>query len=267
MGKKVQFQESTKKEVQSIIKQYYRNIIAPIDDMWEKAIIGTSNYYRIISDSETVGYFCLDTAETLLQYFIRDEFLSKSQEIFKYILKKYNIKKGFVGTNDIRSLLLFLDFNKEVYTHTFLYRDIQKIDRVCPIKDIKVLTATEKDLQNVIEYHINSLNMEESWIKPYCSDLIRRGELILFIKGPEIIGIGEMRQSETQEEYTHLGVTVAKEYRKRGVASYILSYLKKECYRLRMIPICSTTIDNIISQKTIENAGFFAYHRILEVML
>lgn len=266
MSKEVQIKKSTKGEIKNIVEEYYKDITAPIDDMWENAIIGISDYYKVMRDSEVLGYFCLNQEGTLLQYFIRDEFISKSKEIFKYILEQYNIPKGFIGTNDIKSLALFLDFNKKVCTHTFLYKDIERTDIISPIKGIKILTATEEDLQKVMDYHINSLNMKGRWIKPYCSGLIAKGQIILFIKNQKIIGIGEKRRSETQEKYAHLGVTVAKEYRSKGVGSFILSYLKKECYRNRMIPICSTSIDNVASQKTIMKAGFFAYHRILEVM-
>ena len=52
--------KTTKQEISKTIKEYYENLIAPMDDMWEGAIIGISNYYRIVLNNDDAGYFCLD---------------------------------------------------------------------------------------------------------------------------------------------------------------------------------------------------------------
>ncbi len=255
----------TKEEINKTIKEYYRNLIAPMDDMWEEAIIGISNYYKIVLENNDVGYFCLDDDNILLQYFIKDKFIDKSKELFKYILEKYNIEKGFVSTIDTRSLPLFLDFNNQICTDTFLYKDVCYVDKISPIEEIEIKIATPANLQGVLEYHENSVDIKGSWLKPYCINLIKKQQLFLFIVNNEIIGTGEKRISKNSKNYVHIGVTVSKEYRRKGVASYILSYLKKDCYKYGLIPICSTTIKNIGSQRVIQNSGFFAYHRIVEV--
>ncbi|MCM1990730.1 GNAT family N-acetyltransferase [Oceanirhabdus seepicola] len=261
-----EIKRTTKEEINKTIQKYYEYLVEPMDDMWEKAIIGVSDYYRIIFQNNDAGYFCLDKDNVLLQFFIKDEFIGKSKEIFKYILEKYNIEKGYVNTIDTRNLPLFLDFNNEICTDTYLYKDNCCIDRINPIENIEIRIASNKQVEKVLEYHEDSLNMTGSWLKPYCIDIISKGELFLFTVDNEIIGTGERRISESKKEYANLGVTVSKKYRRKGLGSYILSYLKKDCYKHELRPICSTTMKNIGSQKAIENSGFYAYHRILEVM-
>ncbi len=261
----VNIHKTTKQEIGKAIKEYYENLIAPMDDMWEEAIIGISNYYRIVLNNNDAGYFCLDNDNILLQYFIKDKFIDESKELLKYILKEYKIKEGFVSTIDIRSLPLFLDFNNEIHTHTLLYKDIYHVDMVSPFEGTEIKIATSTDLQNIIEYYENSVDIQGSWLRPYCINLIKKQQLFLFELNNEILGTGERRISESQKGYAHIGVTVAKEYRRKGLASYILSYLKKDSYTYGLTPICSTTIKNIGSQKAMQNSGFFAYHRIVKV--
>ena len=160
---------------------------------------------------------------------------------------------------------MFLDFNHEIHTHTFLYKDICHVDKASPIEGMEIRIATPTDIQSIIEYHENRVDIQGSWLRPYCTNLIKKQQLFLFEVNNEMIATGERRISESQKGYAHIGVTVAKEYRKKGLASYILSYLKKDCYIYGLIPICSTTIKNIGSQKAIQNSGFFAYHRIVKV--
>ncbi len=256
--------KTTKQEISKMIKEYYEHLIAPMDDMWEESI-GTSNYYRIVFDFTDAGYFCLDNNNTLLLLFIKDEFIDKSKDLMQHIMDGYTIKEGFVSTIDTRSLPLFLDLNNEIHTHTFLYKDIYHVDRINPIEGLEIETAITTDIQKIIEYHENCVDISGSWLEAYCINLINKRQLFLFLINNEIIGSGEIRASESQKGYAHLGVTVAKEYRRKGLASYILSYLKKDCYKQDMIPICSTSINNIGSQKAIHNSGFFAHHRILKV--
>jgi predicted acetyltransferase len=237
-----------------------------MDDMWEEAIIGVSNYYRIVLDNNDVGYFCLDDENILLQFFVSDKFLSESKEILEFILDGYKIKEGFISTIDIRSLPLFLDLNKEVHTHTLLYKDNFDINKSSPFDGIEIKVASSLDLQNIIDYYENKAVIQGSWLRPYCVNLINKQQLFIFTINNEIIGTGERRISESQKGYANIGVTVSKDYRKKGLATYILSYLKKECYKYELKPICSTTVENIGSQKAIQNSGFIAYHRILKII-
>ena len=49
------------------------------------------------------------------------------------------------STIDIRSLPLFLDFNNDIHTDTFLYKDIDHVDKVSPFEgmDIKIAVSTD----------------------------------------------------------------------------------------------------------------------------
>ena len=63
---------------------------------------------------------------------------------------------------------------------------------------------------------------------------------------------------------TDLGMIVAKEQRRKGLGSYILTLTKAYCYERKLLPICSCEATNIGSKKAIEKAGFVSRHRVLK---
>lgn len=122
------------------------------------------------------------------------------------------------------------------------------MQRTNAIEGVTIKKANLSDLQQVLDYHENCVGIKGSWLQPYCIGLIEKRELVLFLLHGEIIGTGEKRLNERQQGYASLGVTVSKEYRRRGLASYILFHLKTDCYEHQLVPICSTSINNIGSQ-------------------
>jgi len=95
--------------------------------------------------------------------------------------------------------------------------------------------------------------------------LIARGELFVLRRDDRWIGFGECRKSDTQANVTDVGVLVHPEERGRKWASYILSLLVKAGRSDGAKIICSTTVENIASQKAILSAGFVSRNRILVV--
>lgn len=261
----IKIQKTSKNKILSMTNKYYEYLTAPMDDMWEIGIIGKSNYYNVIFGDRKIGYFCLDNNNVLLQYFITDLFLDQSKEIFKYIISKHKIKEAFVSTIEPRYLSLCLDFQKKMDVDTILYTDSLDSNIKNPIKTAKFYLATMEELQDILNYQLNKVSLEGDWIEPYYIDIIKKEQLYLLKLEDEIIGSGELRPCLMNNTYANLGVTVSKKYRRQGLGSYILSYLKKLCYKQNLVPICSTSINNIGSQKSIENAGLFAYNRVMKV--
>ena len=99
----------------------------------------------------------------------------------------------------------------------------------------------------------------------YVDNLISRKELFMVKDSNTIITTGECRLSDTQLEYADVGVAVNKEHRKKGYATKMLLQLAKEAIMQKRKPICSTTIDNIGSQKAIEKAGFHCSNIIFDM--
>ncbi|MBL4838492.1 MAG: GNAT family N-acetyltransferase [Kordiimonadaceae bacterium] len=75
----------------------------------------------------------------------------------------------------------------------------------------------------------------------------------------------ERRISDTQKPYADVGMVVAKDWRRKGLATAILQQLALLCRGEGLRAICSTESGNIGAQKAIENAGFISTQRILDI--
>lgn len=258
-------EKTDKKEIVTMTEAYLKYLTDPMDDMWEIGIIGASNYYKIIIENNEIGYFCLDDQNILLQFFIKDSFQNLSIEIFNHILDQYKIREAYVSTIEPRYLSLCLDAQEQVTVHTLLYKDLNTVNRANPIKESHLNVAEIEALTAILEFHLKNIGSLGAWVEAYYTKLIEKGQLFLLKLEEEIIGTGEFRPSEQQRPYVNLGVITSQRLRRQGIASHILTYLKELAYQQGLIPICSTTVNNIGSRRAIENAGFFAANRVLKI--
>ena len=124
------------------------------------------------------------------------------------------------------------------------------------------------ELSRIAEIQRHSLDADPGeWLDGYLENLIARKELYALRENGEILATGEIRVSDSQPPFADLGVITRRQFRGRGVAAYLLGRLADQCLERKLRPICSTTVDNIASQRAIAKAGFLARHRLLEVQL
>jgi len=265
MKQKLVIKKVEKEQIKGMTDQYYKDLCATMDDMWEKGIIGRSNYHRISFEGKEIGYFCLDDNKALLQYFVTDEYLYMTESVFAHILKDYKIKEGFVSTIEPRYLTLSMDHQTSVEGNSIMFADAYKVSRENPIQGARFEVALPEEIDAVMKYSIEDAGLEGDWMIEYYKNIVSAGALHLLKIDGKIIGTGELRESTTQRPFADLGMTVGKEHRRKGLGSYILTYLKELCYEKDLKPICSTSVENISSKKAIENAGMYAYHRVLKV--
>jgi GNAT superfamily N-acetyltransferase len=56
--------------------------------------------------------------------------------------------------------------------------------------------------------------------------------------------------------YGDIYMEVAEPYRRRGFGSYLVQELKRVCYELGSVPSARCNVDNVVSRKTLQKAGF-----------
>ncbi len=255
--------------IQSMKHAYLATLQAPLDGMWD-AIANGSPHWTILVDGEPAGYFVTDESGVLLQFHLRPEYGPLSAEVFRYVLKERAIGSALVSTADPLLDPLCEAIASASVDHTLLYEIDSEKERM-PVVVTQGLTfqpVDATDLGRVVLFQQSCLDSEQDmtdWLRGYSSNLIARGELFCLYRRNEWIGLGELRRSDSQPGIADLGVMVSPEYRRRGWATDILVRLLAICDREGLQAICSTTVDNIASQKAIERAGFVSRHRLVEV--
>lgn len=253
-----------KSDITKLTNDYYTNINTPLDDMWENAIIPSADFYTI-GDEQIIGYFAVDATNTMLQFHLKDGFKHLYTSTFEQVLEKHKITSTLVATYEPEYLSLCLDNSIKSKPNTILYHECGNIDITPPLDGLSMDIATIAQLDDVIAFCTNKVGMEGEWMSYYYKAILPKNSVYLFKYDENIVGAGEMRHSESSPLYANVGIMVSKEFRGKNLGSYILSQMKRVANAKGLKTICSTTVDNIASQKAILKNGYNLYHRIFRV--
>jgi RimJ/RimL family protein N-acetyltransferase len=94
--------------------------------------------------------------------------------------------------------------------------------------------------------------------------MIESQSVFNFYEGETLVGSGFFNRIHEDFNGYDLGVWVDEPYRRKGIASRIISYLNQRCLQIGGKPCLGCAVDNYLSQKTIEKNGFISKYRLLE---
>ena len=135
------------KEVKVMLKNYYNNIIAPMDDMWEEGYITECRFYYIKS-TKLLGFFALNNENVLLLFHLEDQLLAN--DIFDYIIR--DIKKAYASTYDPLFYEQCTRLIVKKTVHTLLYQEDNKILFKAPFDNIFMKHAEISDLKRTATF-------------------------------------------------------------------------------------------------------------------
>lgn len=249
-----------KEEIEEMRKDYYVNLTAPMDDQWEEGIIPNGDFFTVIQDDFIVGYFVLDDEGAIISFYTKKK--EEATEIFKAIISKKKIKKAYVFTCDPLFYKQCINLKKDMLDNSFLYRLKNKVEVDPPFNTIDIVKGEMRDFEEILNHFMDGTGISEEWAKIFMTTRINANSIIVFKLDNKIIGTGEIRPSISNSNYANIGMVVAKEFRRRGIATYIVNVVTKISIERGYKPICATSIDNIGSQKTIKKNGYECYHKI-----
>ncbi|MEM7351871.1 MAG: GNAT family N-acetyltransferase [Acidobacteriota bacterium] len=253
-------------ELADLRRAYLRSQTAPIDGMWE-AFAAMAHQREIRSAGEKAGFFCVNEQGQILQFHVSAPFEPVAAELFARVVDRSEVRGAMVSTADPLFSSLCFDLHNEVRVNTYLYEDHHPSESPLAGEGEASLDLVEAyELTTIADLQRGSFDQDPGdWLLGYLENLITRRELYALRLGDEILGTGELRVSDSQPPYADLGVITMRRHRRRGVASHILWRLKQLGLDRELVPICSTTVENLGAQRAIAKAGFISRHRILQV--
>lgn len=257
--------EPTSPDALADLKAKYRTTVpAPLDGMWE-AFTGMANHFSIREGSAQIGYCAVNSEQKMLQFFAGG--VPDAPDIFRQAIAYLNIKGAIASTAETDFLSHCMDYHTSVSEHAIMYHLTEGKAR----SNAKFPAGTAfrrlvaGDLKIAVDFASATLGADAGWLESYFGDLISRGELYALVDDATIVATGECRPSHTQFGFADVGMIVGTGHRGKGIATNMLRQLIEESTAQGLQPICSTEQSNIPAQKAITNAGFNAYHRILEI--
>lgn len=252
-------------QIKSIIKDFMKTLTFPRDDFWVKGFIDESTCYLISEGNIVLGFFSLDSSNSLIEFFLYKKIVKDPEGIFEEIIVNYNIKSVYVESFNTDYLVLVTPYIKSTDIFFRIYEYVGPESFPTAKDSITVRTATEGDLDNVIDFQMENLESpNRKFIASYSKHWIDRKGVYLFYQNAKLIGTGELRVYRSLGRVAYLGVIVGKLHRKIGLGTRIIKTLTEISLANKLKPICSAEKSNRGSDQTLKNAGFYPSQRIFK---
>lgn len=254
-------------QLRNMRAEYLRTLSAPMDGMWESAVVGSATHRELRYESQRAGYFCIDSNGNLVRFHILPPYLPRGEDLFRWVISAFEISRAIVGTIEPWYLSLCLDLQAHVAVHSYLFRDAKLAESPIRPESADFRRAEESQTNEYVRFYRQNSDGPGDWTDEFLRLRIRQGELFGRYDGRTLVAAGECIPSQSQTPYADLGVIVARPHRGRGLGSAMLVLLKEYCHASGWEPICSCAAGNLASKKAIGRAGFISEHRMVEVAL
>ena len=244
---------------------YLRALVAPMDGMWESAVIAHAAFWEIRVREQHAGYFCIGADNVLLRFHLEEVYLDRAQEIFRWIVSTFGAQHAIVSTIEPLYFALCLDVQSSLTPHSYLFRDHRRVELSSGLSKSIFRQAEVSELASVMRFYQAHTEGSGAWIEAFLDARLTREELFILYDQQTLVAAGECIPSQKQAPYADLGMVVARSYRGRGLGSFMLTQLKNRCYEAGWKPICSCEVANRASKRAIEKAGFVSEQRMVKV--
>lgn len=242
----------------SSLRYEYLNSLTEFQELYLELFIENSDSYIIEVDGSTIGYTIVTADNILVEFYLKDKFIPNCNEIFQKTVNSININSIYCKSFD--SLLLSCCLTNS-YRYNLLgtlfrnYIESNKID----YNDFSIRFANDDDYSFLLQQEGELYETPEELKK-----FVTGNNVIMFQKDCKLLGCGYLIKVHPNFNYYDIGMWVNPLYRKQGVATMIISYLKETCVTNNWNPICGCAVENIASQKTLEKNGFISKHKLIE---
>ena len=264
----VKYAQSTYEESLEIVEQARSELTAVRDDYWDLAVLRNCQYYHILDKDELIGFFAIDQEHILYQYFLYEDYRLHAKSILSDIIHKYSISQALIETYDSFFMIQAMGLGKSVDIHSNLYKELDQKLVDPPIDNLEVHIATIEILDEIVEVATRHFGEEfREWLGEFYGQWIEKKGIYVFRVGQDIVAIGELRTGFLPENTAFIGILVPEKWQNRGLGTYAVRLMKHEASKMGYVSYASVDVNNVGSNKLMEKAGFYVYHRIIMLSL
>lgn len=104
--------------IQQLRDDYLRTLVAPMDGMWESAVITHATFWEIQDREQQAGYFCIGSNNYLLRFHLWENYQARAQEIFRWIVSTFGFQYAVTSTIEPLYFSLCLDIQTSIALHS-----------------------------------------------------------------------------------------------------------------------------------------------------
>ena len=198
---------------------------------------GWTDSYLLTMDDLPVGYGSImgqerDGRDTVFEFFVIPPFRRKSSELFRQLLLASEAGLIECQSNDLLLSSMLYEFSSSVSSDVILFEDHAVTKLSVPGALVRRTRPGDQ-------------------IFGHASEPV--GDYVVELKG-EIVASGGFL-THYNPPFADLYMEVREDSRRRGIGSFLLQEVKRECYLAGRVPAARTSIRNAASRATLSRAG------------
>ncbi|MGA3130448.1 MAG: GNAT family N-acetyltransferase [Terracidiphilus sp.] len=198
---------------------------------------GWSDSYLLVVDGQTVGYGSIMGREikdrdTVFEYFVIPSFRNRASDLFAQLIAA--AKPAFIEcqSNDQALAAMLFEFAHNISADTVLFEENSITDLAVP----GVLVRRRQDGDAIFSHGAEPVG---EYVAELNGEIVATGGFLLHYNHP----------------FADLYMEVREDLRRRGVGSFLLQEVKRECYLAGRVPAARTSIRNLASRACLGRAG------------
>lgn len=247
----------TDRQTAEPLRLKYLESLPVFQELYMEMLACGSAFYEITLSGSTAGYVAINN-KILVEFYLDEKYIPSGTETFAAVLKELSVTSVYCKSFDFLLLSLCTLHVKKFEVIGTLFRDYISTPNYFTGK-LSVREATERDMPFLLEQKDGLYETPrelETFVKQRC--------VLMFLEGSNLVGCGYLVRIHERWNYYDIGMWVNPDFRKRGFATQIISYLKHFCIQNHWKPIAGCAADNLASQKTLEKNGFYSKHKLID---
>ncbi len=248
--------------VSALRQQYIASLAGPLEPYIEELISFSQRVYSICWQGCLIGYFCVSSKGTLLQFYVVDDHIQHVHTIFGQLLNEGYFQQAFAMTRDRLGTSVCLEFQKTVAVKCYLFEDSSASPlgwpalpgstfRLATNDDIPLIRAVTGDFHDVLDYTLEMAVADQ-------------GIHVLLLDG-ELLASGVIVRQKAQPTYADIGMFVNARHRQQKIGTRMIALLRGYCHQHSITPLASCQFENAASKRTLERAGLVSRDRIFRI--
>jgi len=200
---------------------------------------GWSDSYLLLADGAEIGYGSVKGKEELsdrdavFEFFVIPPFRKSAHLVFQEFLKTSGATFIECQSNDFLLSSMLFEFSKNIQADVILFED----DFVSQHFILEVIFRKKTENDSAFAHKLEPV-----------------GDFVLEQNG-EIVATGGF-MLHYNKPFADLYMEVREDWRRKGLGSFLLQEIKKECYLAGRVPAARCNIQNQASRATLLKAGF-----------
>ncbi|HEY6293935.1 MAG TPA: GNAT family N-acetyltransferase [Terriglobia bacterium] len=198
---------------------------------------GWTDSYLLMIDDLRVGYGSIkgqqvEDRDTVFEFFVMPPFRKRASELFRRLLALSGAQFIECQSNDLLLTSMLYEFSASVSADVVLFEDHVATEHVVP----GALVRPRRTDDRIFEHGPEPVG---NYVVELNGEVVATGGFLLHYNRP----------------FADLYMEVREDWRRRGIASFLLQEVKKECYLAGRVPAARCNIRNVASRTALIKAG------------